>query len=95
MPRIPRAAEIKLAPDWVCELLSESTENHVRGIKKRIYRRERVGHYWLLDPTEQTLEVLRLEGGRWSLVAEHRGDARVRAEPFGSIELDLSLLWRA
>lgn len=94
MPRVPRTAEIKLAPDWVCEVLSESTEDRDRGAKKRIYRREGVGHYWLLDPIEQTLEILRLEGGRWSLVAEHRGGVRVRAEPFDAIELDLSVLWQ-
>ena len=94
MPKIPRTAEITVAPDWVCEVLSESTADHDRGAKKRIFRREGVGHYWLVDPIERTLEILCLEGGRWLRVAEHRGDVRVRAEPFEVIELDLSLLWR-
>ena len=84
-----------MAPDWVCEVLSESTEDHDRGTKKRIYRRERVGPYWLIDSIEQVVEIYRLEAGRWKLLAEHKGDGKVRAEPFEAIELDLSLLWRS
>ena len=49
---------------------------------------------WLVDPLQQTLEVLRLESQRWSLVATHEADAKVRAEPFDAIELALRALWR-
>ncbi|MBX3228863.1 MAG: Uma2 family endonuclease [Labilithrix sp.] len=87
-------AAISVAPDWVCEVLSDSTEAIDRGKKRRIYRRESVGHYWLVDPREKLVEVYRLEGGRWVEVGEYEGDAVVRAEPFDAIELDLSLLWR-
>jgi len=38
----------------------------------------------------RTLEVLRLDGDGYRTV---RGDARVRAEPFDAIELELALLW--
>jgi len=37
--------------------------------------------------------VLRREGSQWLIVAVHRDDARVRAEPFDAIELDLAVLW--
>lgn len=47
----------------------------------------------LVDPAARTLEVLRLQGGRWSIIAVHADRARVRAEPFDAIELDLALLW--
>ena len=94
MPKLPRTAEITVAPDWVCEVLSESTEDRDRVTRKRIYRREGVGHYWLIDPIERVMEVFRLEAGRWKLLAEHQGDGKARVEPFEAIELDLSLLWR-
>jgi hypothetical protein len=58
-----------------------------------IYAREQVAHAWLLDPIAGTLEVLRLEGGRWSIIATHAGDEVVRAEPFVEVELDLWSLW--
>lgn len=82
-----------LAPDWVCEVLSRSTSKSDRSEKLPIYAREGVGHAWLVDPIDRTLEVLRLEGGRWSILAVHRDDDRVRAEPFDAIELDLAVLW--
>ncbi len=39
-------------------------------------------------------EVYRLEGGRWTELDPCEGDAKVRAEPFEAIELDLARLWR-
>jgi Uma2 family endonuclease len=86
-------ASIHLAPDWICEILSERTQATDRGKKRRIYRRERVGHYWLLSPRDKTLEVYRLEHDRWLEVDTFEGDAIVRAEPFDAIELDLAVLW--
>jgi hypothetical protein len=59
----------------------------------RIYRREGVSHAWLINPTTRTLEVYRLENGRWSLLDTFEGDALVRGEPFDAIELPLALLW--
>jgi len=61
--------------------------------KLAIYARECVAHTWLIDPLARLLEVLRLEGGRWSLLAAHAGNDVVRAEPFVEIDLELHLLW--
>ena len=52
-----------------------------------------VGHAWLVDPIERTLEVYRLENRRWTLLDTFTDDAVVRAEPFDAIELPLSVLW--
>lgn len=88
-------APIELAPDWVCEVLSESTEAKDRGKKRRIYRREGVGHYWIIDPRDKSLEVYRLVEGKWREVDTYEGDVVVRAEPFDAIALDLAALWKA
>ena len=93
MPELPDVAAITLSPDWVCEVLSESTAATDRGRKMRIYRRESVGHYWLVDPVLRTLEVYRLASGQWLVVDTWEGDVKVRAEPFDAVELDLALLW--
>lgn len=82
-----------VAPDWIGEVLSPSTARTDRTDKLPLYARHEVRHVWLLDAAIQTLEVLRLEQGRWVLVATHGGDARVRAEPFEAVELDLSMVW--
>jgi Uma2 family endonuclease len=93
LPELPDAAFIRLAPDWVCEILSPSTERDDRARKLAIYRREGVSHVWLVNPGARTLEVLRLQGELFSVLAVHAQDAHVRAEPFDALELDLSLLW--
>jgi len=93
MPRYPKSAACSVAPDWVCEVLSPSTAKLDRVQKLAIYAREGVAHAWLIDPLVRTLEVLRLEGGGWTILATHAGDERARAEPFTDIEMDLSSLW--
>jgi Uma2 family endonuclease len=93
MARIPETAYFPLAPDWICEVLSPSTATIDRAKKLRIYAREQVAHAWLVDPIARTLEVLRLENGRWTLLATHVGAEVVRAEPFTEIELELASLW--
>jgi Uma2 family endonuclease len=93
MPEAPDEAYVTLAPDWVCEVLSPSTETLDRGKKLRLYARENVAHVWLVDPLRQTLEVLSLESGTWTVLAVHEGRAGVRAAPFDAIELELGALW--
>ena len=82
-----------LVPDWCCEVLSPSTARHDRLQKMRIYAREGVRHLWLVDPLARTLEVFRLEGERWLLLATHADDERVRAEPFEALELEIARWW--
>ena len=93
MPEMPHVAAFELAPDWACEVLSMSTAAVDRGVKLPIYARERVAHVWLVDPIVKTLEVLRLDGASYRLIATYHDGVAVRAEPFDAIELDLSVLW--
>ncbi len=93
MPELPHAPAVTLAPDWACEVLSPSTERVDRGVKLAIYARQTVGHLWLVNPLAQTLEILRLDGETYRVAVVHGGDAKVRAEPFEAIELDLAVLW--
>ena len=93
MPHLPGTAYFPLAPDWICEILSPSTAMLDRVKKLTIYAREQVAHAWLIDPLARTLEVLRLETGRWTILATHFGSDVVRAEPFADIDLELSALW--
>jgi Uma2 family endonuclease len=93
MPGYPDVPFFTLAPDWVCEVVSPGTERLDRTRKLPSYARAGVGHAWLINPLARTLEVLRLEHGRWSLLATHADDDIAHAEPFEAMELDLLLLW--
>jgi Uma2 family endonuclease len=94
MPELPEIAYFTLAPDWVCEVLSPSTEKFDRIDKMPIYARERVKYAWLVHPIRQTLEAFTLSAdGFWMVTGTHSGNCSVRIPPFDAIELDLSLLW--
>lgn len=93
LPTVPADAYLTLAPDWICEVLSPSTEPLDRGVKLRIYARERVRHAWLIDPLARTLEVLALESSKWVAIAAHEGVPKVRVPPFEALELELGALW--
>jgi Uma2 family endonuclease len=82
-----------MAPDWVAEVVSPRTAKYDRTDKLHIYERNAVGWVWLVDPLARTLEVLRHGDTGWMLRGSWRDDARVRAEPFDAIELDLAILW--
>ena len=89
---MPATAYFSVSPEWVCEILSSSPAS-LRARKLAIYAREGVSHVWLIDPVVRTLDVRRLEDGRWTVVATHIGDQIVRAEPFEALDLQLAALW--
>jgi Uma2 family endonuclease len=93
MPTMPETAFVTLPPDWLCEVLSPSTSKLDRTEKLPVYARERIAHVWFVDPLAKTLEVLRLEGKAYSIIGTWNEDARVRAEPFDAIALELGALW--
>ena len=96
MPRLPDTAFLELPPDWVCEVLSPSTERIDRTKKRAIYAREGVLHLWLLAPEAQLLEVFELDTldtRSYRLVGTWAEQELVRAPPFAALELPLATLW--
>ncbi|MEL7306268.1 MAG: Uma2 family endonuclease [Myxococcota bacterium] len=93
MPEMPEVAYFAQPPDWVCEVASPSTARLDRVLKLPLYARLGVNHAWVVDPTPRSLEVFRRDGSEYRLVQTFADDARVRAEPFDAIELELAALW--
>lgn len=93
LPVFPKVTVLSLRPDWVCEVLSpgHAADDLVR--KRRLYHRAEVPHYWIIDPLEQMLTVLRwTRDGYLELLVAESGEV-VRAEPFGDLELDIGSLF--
>jgi len=84
---------ISISPDWICEILSPSTVRIDKIRKMPLYALHGVPFLWLLDPSNKTLEVFRLESGRWLVLGTFAENDRVCAEPFLEAEIDLGNLW--
>ena len=93
MPDYPESAYVTLAPDWACEVLSPSTRKLDLHGKRPIYAREGVGHLWLVDPADRTLEAFELREGHWMLIATAKDADPVCIRPFDAITFSLGDLW--
>lgn len=95
MPRIPKDHKYIVTPDWVCEVLSGSTERIDRVKKMPIYARNGIGYAWIVDVKQQFVEVKQLINGVWADIAVFAGDEKMRAEPFEAVEIPLDVVWAA
>ncbi|HEY7552306.1 MAG TPA: Uma2 family endonuclease [Hyphomicrobiaceae bacterium] len=89
----PETAWFEVAPDWVCEVLSPSTESYDRGDKQLIYAEAGVANRWQINPVLKMLEVYELKTGKWLLLDVIQHDAQVAAAPFAEFSFSLSALW--
>jgi Uma2 family endonuclease len=91
-PTRPTGTPIALRPDWICEIVSPSNAHGDTIRKLRVYHGAELPHYWLLDPRDSTLTVMRFSrDGYITLMRAERHEV-VRAEPFEAIELHVGML---
>ena len=93
LAKLPKAASIAVAPDWVCEVLSPGTARIDRHVKLPAYAGAGIPSLWLVDMQACAVEVYRLVESKYSLVATHTGNRRTRIEPFVELALELGPLW--
>jgi len=92
-PARPTGNPVKQRPDWICEVVSPSNAKHDTIKKLRLYHRVAIPHYWLVDPQDATLTVMRWSSdGYVTLLRAERGEV-VRPEPFEQIELAVGTLF--
>ena len=93
MTALPDTAYFPLAPDWVCEVMSPSTRRLDLHGKRPVYAREGVGHLWLVEPADRTLEAFELREEHWVLIATAKDGDPVRIRPFDAVTFSLADLW--
>jgi Uma2 family endonuclease len=92
-PQRPTGTPVRVRPDWICEVVSPSHAKDDTIKKLRLYHQVEVTHYWIVDPRDATLTVMRWTAeGYVTLIRAERGEI-VRAEPFQDIELDIGTLF--
>lgn len=81
-------------PDWVCEILSDSTRTKDVGPKRDLYARQGIKHLWLVDADERYVEAFALnEQSRWVLLGTWTNDAVMAVAPFEGTPLGLGNWW--
>nr|WP_276605008.1 Uma2 family endonuclease [Nannocystis sp. RBIL2] len=78
LPELPDIRPMDLVPDWICEVLSPSTERIDRVRKQQLYARHGVPHYWLVNPIERVLEAYVLDGAQWRIAGTYDDTALAR-----------------
>ena len=89
-PERPTGTPVKHRPDWICEVVSP----HEDTVKKlRLYHRMAIAHYWIVDPRDATLTVMRWNADGYITLMRAERTEVVRPEPFQAIELAVGTLF--
>lgn len=88
--RIITPSKVKGIPDHIIEILSPSTENNDRHLKKNLYERCGVPEYWIVDPFEHSIVQLRLCNFRYEEILDAKS---VSVGYLPDVTLDLEAIW--
>ena len=94
MPHYPPTPYFELAPDWVCEVVSPSSQRRDRVVKMALYGEFGVRFLWLVDPLQRTVEAFERDGERWILAGVAvQDETEARLPPFEAVALDVTRWW--
>jgi Uma2 family endonuclease len=77
------------SPDLVVEVISPSSVRRDRYDKKALYARFGVREYWIGDPANKALEILKLRAGEYELHCSAEEKGKVSSLVLPGLEIDL------
>ena len=85
--------KINAAPELVVEILSTSTSVRDVGLKRELYQRSRVPHYWVVDPEANEVTAFRLsDDGAYQKAGVFRESIELSAGRLHAV-VDLTKVW--
>ncbi|MEZ4967578.1 MAG: Uma2 family endonuclease [Saprospiraceae bacterium] len=81
------------APDFVVEIVSESTESRDRGVKFDDYAVHGVQEYWIIDPEERSIEQYLLQGKVFELYQKLTGAGLLKSTAIRDFTVEISSLF--
>ena len=91
--RIITEDNVRGAPDLVVEILSPSTADYDRTVKRDLYARHGVSEFWLVDPYARTVTVLILGADGYDTHAVHGEGDTLLSPSLAGFTLNLSELF--
>lgn len=88
---IVREGLIDGAPDLIVEIISLSSTRRDRVTKPALYAMAGVREYWIVDPESRTVDVFRLQDGRYERIPVLNGVAR--SEVLAGFEIEVARLF--
>ncbi len=85
-----RGRGIEGVPDLLIEVLSPSNRGHDLLTKRALYARAGVGEYWIVDPANQTVEILTLDRDALHIAQSASGDDAVISRLLGDVAFPLA-----
>jgi len=92
-PERPIGTPVRVQPNWICEIISPENAKNDTVKKLRLYHLVAIPHYWLLDPRDGTLTVMRWSQDGFVTVLRAERHETVYAEPFDAIAITVSALF--
>lgn len=81
------------APNFIVEILSDSTKKRDYGIKKTDYALHGVEEYWIIDPINETVEQYLLRGITYELSQKLR-EGSITSEVITGFTIDVKAIFR-
>ena len=81
--------KVRGAPDLAVEILSPSSADKDRGIKRDLYGRHGVTEYWVVDPIAETVSIHRRREGVLAATDSFGRGQTLRSPLFAGLELHL------
>lgn len=88
------AANVQGAPDLVVEILSPSTAERDRTLKRRLYARHGVREYWIVDTEARSVAVLLLRGGGFEVAGTYGEGDTLTSPTLPGFELRVDDIFR-
>ena len=70
VPTFITRENIQGAPDFIIEILSDSTRRRDERLKRTLYEQHDVKEYWIVDPELDSVKIYRLQEGRYATPQE-------------------------
>ena len=80
---------VRGAPDLAIEILSPSTADKDRGVKRELYGKHGVTEYWLVDPIAETVTIHRQQAGKLATTRTFGREETLRSPVLAGLKLHL------